>query len=66
MSHPLTKTRQVLDFDLEALGTTHFHSHLDEEGERYRTVVLIDSEDWVSMGKPDQITITIEPGNLLN
>ena len=63
----LTKTRQLLDFDMVTMDeTTAIFKHGVEDGERCRSVLLMDIEDYKSLEKPRQITITIEPGDLLN
>ena len=63
----LTKTRQLLDFDMVTMDEkTTIYRHGTEEGERCRSVLLMDIEDYKSLEKPRQITITIEPGDLLN
>lgn len=38
----------------------------DDEGDEWCTQLHIESELWESMGRPDNITITIKPGDLLN
>ena len=63
----LTKTRQLLDFDMVTMDeATAIFKHDAEDGERCRSVLLIDLEDYKSLGKPRQVTVTIEPGDLLN
>lgn len=62
----LIRTRQILDYGMEAGGVVHFHTEPPEEGEYYRSYMLMDTDDWRDMGEPDKITITIEPGDLLN
>jgi len=42
-----------------------FISSYDDTGIIYRTVIL-DFDEWLSMGEPEAITITIEPGDKLN
>lgn len=37
-----------------------------EEDELPRRVVYITREDWEDIGSPDTITLTVEPGDLLN
>ncbi len=62
----MTRSRQVLVYDLDFNGTVHFHNEVDEPDERYRTCLLLVDADWRDMGSPQEITITIEPGGLLN
>lgn len=63
----LTKTRTVLEFvgiDEEE-GPTF--TQLPDEGEEFRShIVSLDPEVYEDMGRPEVITVTIEPGDLLN
>ena len=61
----LTKARSVLDFSRG--GTTHvtFASKDEDTGEVQRSVI-IRLQDYEDMGRPEQVTITIEPGDRLN
>ena len=58
----LTKTEQLLDLDT-GFERTHVVRFI---GETSRTRVTIITEDWKEMGRPKQISITIEPGDKLN
>jgi hypothetical protein len=55
------KTRTVLD---RAPGTATFLQDEDLLGRKH--VVSLDHDVWEDMGKPETITVTIEPGDLLN
>lgn len=67
----LTKTRTVLQHN----GTVARHTadvergpvfdSADEDGGRL-TVLTLDQSVWEDMGSPHEITVTIEPGDLLN
>jgi hypothetical protein len=69
----MTKTRSVLhrrDPNIAPNGGRGevFQSPADgfpAEGERYQHVWLA-ATDWIDLGSPDTITVTIEPGDLLN
>lgn len=52
----LIKKRTVLTLD----GSAAFK---DEDGKVY---VDLDNDVWFEMGEPDEITVTIEPGDTLN
>lgn len=58
----LTRTRSILH-----RGNTHdgrvFFAH-DEEP--YSKLISIDVDLWEDLGRPDVITVTVEPGDLLN
>lgn len=69
----LTKTRQILKLASTARRATEpespfAHTFLTDadEGERVRTGLSITDEDWRELGCPNIITVTIEPGDLLN
>ena len=69
----MTKTQQVLVLDEtvivvdtdEPLSPVYFQN-LHDEGETTRTQLLMQTGDYEAMGRPDRITVTIEPGDLLN
>jgi hypothetical protein len=62
----LTKHRTVLHL-LESVATNALVSFGQEPIEGDRTVwVMFDRADWIDMGQPQQITVSIEPGDLLN
>jgi len=50
--------------DTASLHTKWFSETLDESG--HPRNIMISSVDWAEMGSPDVITVTIEPGDLLN
>lgn len=66
--HVLTQTRSVLHLAVDATTNTHtvFRYLSDDDGPYQYREVTLDFADWDDMGRPDQITITIEPGDLLN
>ena len=63
----LTKTKAVLD----RAGATPTHVRFAYEpdlaaGEAPTHAVDVERSDWIDMNEPDVITVTIEPGDLLN
>jgi hypothetical protein len=61
----LTKSRSVLDLDpIADNDRPPTFRHLDDDARS--NVVSIDPDLWEDMGSPDQITVTIEPGDHLN
>lgn len=65
----MTKTRCIMkrEFSSELDGRiTHtFRMRYEDTNVIQRTVEL-DAEDWEEMGRPETITVTIEPGDRLN
>lgn len=63
----LTKTTSVLHrIPGPVVGTFElFQSIVDEPGDRV-TTTGIDHDVWVELGEPEQITVTVEPGDRLN
>lgn len=60
----LTKTRTVLHRDD---GDTPLFTPPATDGEDNRAHQLyLDPEVWVAMGRPDIITMSVEPGDLIN
>lgn len=55
----LTKRRLILDFLWRVDNQVAYG---DEDGRNWMMGVLA----WEDMGKPEKITVTIEPGDLLN
>lgn len=60
---PLTKTTTILHRDGD---TKTFRQPLEDEPERRGHVLELDPQVDEEMGHPDLITVTIEPGDLLN
>lgn len=63
----ITKTKTVLDFDCISGFTVYFYSPEDGESEinsNYEVNML--ESTWKELGSPKRITVTIEPGDLLN
>lgn len=63
----LTRTRTVLPLasDLQdSEGAAYFQATPDEEPSPCR--VRVHPDVWEDMGRPTEITVTIEPGDLLN
>lgn len=61
----LTKTRSILTLSAVARHYVQF-AQWDEEVGGLEKFVQFDFEHWNDMGCPHQITVTIEPGDLLN
>lgn len=68
MSHTLTKKQMVLNRLHVYAGSSAVF--IGEDFEEFpglpRAQVDFPSDDWEAMGSPETITITIEPGDLLN
>jgi hypothetical protein len=62
---PLTKTRSILHATTRSDGYLTFERILDEVDAPQRSI-RIDEDDWYAMGEPGVVTVTIEPGDLLN
>lgn len=59
-----SKQRSVLDFESFVIGMARFHQpDMDAACEKQ---VFIPEADYKALGSPEQITITIEVGDLLN
>lgn len=61
----LRKLQSVLHWGQEDDGLAMFTNGAHEEGMPERQVWL-PQEDWLAMGEPREITVTIEPGDKLN
>jgi hypothetical protein len=64
----LVATRTVMDLVAAYADSSVTFSREAEEGEdRFsRREIKFSYEDWVELGGPTKITVTIEPGDLLN
>ena len=62
----LTKTTKVLDFYTETETELLFAQEADEDEVHGKTLYPLSKQDWEDMGRPEQITISIVPGDLLN
>ncbi len=61
----LTKTRMVLHLRTAMADEVEFSREPDEPGD-IPAIVWLSRTDWSDMGEPQTVTITIEPGDLLN
>lgn len=62
----ITWTQTVLTSDaFDAEGNPRFTVEGPEEGRRAHKLYL-DREVWRDMGRPGQVTVTVEPGDKLN
>ena len=59
---PLMRSHGIVLERQEKTGYRHMFRHADGEP---RTVVHLHETDWRDMGEPDEITVTVEPGNML-
>ena len=57
----LTKQRVVMDADY---ANAEYIQFTEEPG--FARTIRLDRHDWADMGEPETITVTIEPGDLLN
>lgn len=68
-SSSLLKTRKVLQRSERQYSVDHiFFQQENEDGirPRYTTGIYLSNADVEDMGNPDVITVTVEPGDLLN
>lgn len=66
---PMTKTMAVLEIREEGAtpdGTSFGRSNDDIRDGMNPMMVVLWAEDWVDLGEPKQITVTVEPGDKLN
>lgn len=61
----LSKTTSILTLSAVTRAYVQF-AQWDEEGYGLEKLIQFDRERWLDMGSPNQITSTIEPGDLLN
>lgn len=62
--HPSTSTGSQIGFRPADI-TDYYEAGEDPDPQRH-TTVLLDEEVWQDMDRPEVITVTIEPGDLLN
>jgi hypothetical protein len=63
---PLTKHRTVCSVQLPGGTSVLALVQVDDDTGYIRVRGFIDREDWEDFGSPEEITVTFEPGNLLN
>lgn len=63
----LARTRTVMFYELdeEEQGFTVFQTRPDEEWEGIETCI-VRRDLWLEMGEPMTVTVSVEPGDLLN
>ena len=65
----LSRARTVMDLITPRHGGAHDHAYFasrsDDDGSIQRSC-SIPHQDWDDMGRPTRVTVTIEPGDLLN
>jgi hypothetical protein len=59
----VTTARRVLDLGDQVDDAVSFTSGDEDEA---ATELWIPATDWVDLGQPDQVTVTIRPGDTLN
>lgn len=62
----LTRTRKILHEIHSCIGQHTYRHEDDEPDARPATTVYVNDDDYHDMGRPDTITLTIEPGDHLN
>lgn len=69
----LTKSQRVFGLDMNQMvsndygdGPVIFNFDRDEGDDMIDDVLLLSVEDWQDLGSPVRLTVTIEPGDLLN
>lgn len=65
------KVTRLLDYHEKLADRHYFFGGCWCDADRHdpeddRTSVEISQQDWLDLGKPESITVTIEPGDLLN
>jgi len=60
-------TKQQVILHREISNVTDWEAFIEpmDEPSEFRTF-MVKSRDWADMGSPDRVTVTIEPGDLLN
>lgn len=64
----LSQTRTVIPLasDIGSLYHPFFQRPPDDSSDTQCPRVTLDRDAWEEMGKPEKITVTIQPGDLLN
>jgi hypothetical protein len=70
---PLSKTRTVLKFDVRtttvsgsSMKATVMFDQTETEGGNAVPYLALDQDVWEDMGRPNEITVTVRPGDRLN
>jgi hypothetical protein len=67
MTTPRVARREVLlDRNDTQFDPVIFHSYQPDDDPSSDTALLFSREDWFAMGKPEQVTVRILPGDRLN
>lgn len=61
----LEKVQTVMTRKVTVDDKTTFASEYDDTLAAYRTLVL-NTDEWLDLGSPEQITVTVVPGDTLN
>jgi hypothetical protein len=61
----LTQTRKILSKMYHSEGLVVF-AQFDDDTSEIRCSTTLVEQDWEDMGRPEQITIAVEPGDKLN
>ncbi len=62
----LSRTQRVLIFSNEAESGHSAYQQNDEETGALNAAIIIDKQTYQDLGKPERLTLTIEPGDVLN
>jgi len=60
----LTKQRVIMNRGVHNSAYVRFQEEYTDPG--HSRYIVISHGDWVDMGSPETVTVTIEPGDLLN
>lgn len=62
----MTRTVRVLDYEMDLGDTRVRYSRTPDEPGDIPTIVSLDRDTYDDLGRPDRITVSIDPGDLLN
>ena len=65
MTARMTRAAKLLDHDEDA-SDSYTAVYTSGDDTPHLTIIELPTADWVDLGRPDQITVTIEPGDKLN
>jgi hypothetical protein len=57
---------RILKYDFTNAQGARFSNHHESEQQGDSTVLVVPELDYIHMGRPEEITVTIEPGDKLN
>lgn len=63
----ITKSRFIAEFDsVDGLHVNFKHQVYEDDAQSPHRYTRIDKEVWSAMGSPQVVTVSIEPGDMLN